>query len=95
MGKSNQPLLLCARCGTELMPGKGDLYRVWIEAVADPAPPVFSADDLKQDPRAEIERLIEQMRGMSEQELRDQVYRCLVLYLCGPCYRRWIEDPVK
>jgi len=23
----------------------------------------------------------------------DQVYRRLVLYLCGPCYREWIEKP--
>jgi hypothetical protein len=23
----------------------------------------------------------------------DQVYRRLVLYLCAPCYRVWIENP--
>jgi hypothetical protein len=86
---------LCARCGVELTPGKGDFYVVRIEAVADPTPPRFSEDDLKQDPRAEIERLFSQMSGLSEQELIDQVYRRLVLYLCGPCYRQWIEDPVK
>jgi hypothetical protein len=33
------------------------------------------------------------MAGVSEQEALDQVYRRLVLYLCGPCYRVWIEDP--
>ena len=87
--------LPCARCGAELTPGKGNFYLVRIEALADPAPPSFSAEDMAHDPRAEIERLIEQMRGLSEQELMDQVYRRLVLYLCGPCYRQWIEDPVK
>ena len=87
--------LLCARCGTELRPGTGDFYVVRIEALADPTPPSFSAEDLEHDPRAEIARLIEQMRELTEQELLDQVYRRLVLYLCGPCYRRWIEDPVK
>ncbi len=66
-----------------------------IEALADPSPPRFSEDDLKLDPRAEIERLFRQMSGLSEQELIDQIYRRLVLYLCGPCYRQWIEDPVK
>jgi hypothetical protein len=87
--------LLCARCGTELTPGKGNFYVVQIEALADPTPPSFSEDDLLHDPRAEIERLIEQMRESSERELLDQVYRRLILYLCGPCYRQWIEDPVK
>jgi hypothetical protein len=87
--------LLCARCGRELARSRGDFYLVRIEAMADPSPPRFSEDDLKQDPRAEIERLFRQMSGLSEQELIDQVYRWLVLYLCGPCYRQWIEDPVK
>jgi hypothetical protein len=87
--------LLCARCSGPLTPGKGNFYVVRIEAMADQSPPRFSEDDLKQDPRAEIERLFSQMSGLSEQELIDQVYRRLVLYLCGPCYRQWIEDPVQ
>jgi hypothetical protein len=91
----NQPGMFCARCAAELTPGKGDFYVVRIEAVADPTPPSFSEEDLKHDPRAEMERLIEQMHDLSPQEAMDQVYRRLVLYLCGPCYRQWIEDPVK
>jgi len=87
--------LLCARCGIELKPGKGNFYVVRIEALADPTPPSFSDEDLQHDPRAEIEHLIKQMRESSGQKLLDQVYRRLILYLCGPCYRRWIEDPVK
>jgi ribosomal protein L24E len=87
--------LTCARCGAELTPGKGDFYVVRIEAVADPSPPCFSDDDLRRDPRAEIERLIQQMGHLSEQELLDQVYRRLTVYLCGPCYRQWIEDPIR
>ena len=87
--------LLCVRCGAELTPGKGDFYVVWIEALADPTPPSFSDEDMQHDPRAEIERLIEQMRDLSEQELVNQVYRRLIVHLCGPCYRQWIEDPVK
>lgn len=88
-------LPLCAKCGAELIPGKGDFYVVRIEAVADPFPPYFSEEDLSRDPRAEIEWLIEQMKDLSERELLDQVYRRLVVYLCGPCYRQWIEDLIK
>ena len=91
---SDNAPLLCARCAVELRPGTGDFYVVRIEAVADPSPPRFSEEDLRHDHRTEIERLIEQMRDLSEQ-LMDQVYRRLLLYLCGPCYRQWIEDPVK
>jgi hypothetical protein len=91
----NKPGMFCARCAVELTLGKGDFYVVRIEAVADPTPPSFSAEDLKHDLRAEMERLIEQMYDLSPQKAMDQVYRRLVLYLCRPCYRQWIEDPVK
>jgi len=87
--------LLCARCGVELTPGVGNLYVVRIEAMADPTPPHFSEDDLQRDPGQQIAALIEQMRNLSEQELVDQVYRRLFLHMCGPCYRQWIEDPVR
>ena len=85
--------LFCDRCSTKLEPGGGDFYVVKIEAFADPTPPSFSAGDLARDTRAEIERLLAQMQELSEQEAMDQVYRRLVLYLCGPCYRQWIEAP--
>jgi len=85
--------LLCARCARELQPGSGNFYRVTIEAVADPTPPTISGEDLAGDIRKRIEQLLRQMEGLSAQEAMDQVYRRLVLYLCGPCYRQWIEDP--
>ena len=85
--------LFCARCAAELRPGTGNSYRVTIEAVADPTPPTISAEDLATDIRHQIEQLLAEMEGLSEQEAMDQVYRRLTLYLCGPCYREWIENP--
>ena len=85
--------LACHRCGTELTPGEGNFYVVSIQAFADPTPPSFSEEDLRRDIRAEIQRLLGQMQGLSGQEAMDQVYRRLMLYLCGPCYRQWIENP--
>ncbi|MGI6420202.1 MAG: hypothetical protein ACOX1P_31615 [Thermoguttaceae bacterium] len=87
--------LLCSRCLATLTPGEGSFYVVRIEAVADPTPPSFSEEDLKRDVRAEIERLLRQMRGITEQEAMDQVYRQLTLYLCNACFRVWIEDPAR
>jgi hypothetical protein len=83
-------LLACARCGKMLQPGAGSVYRVTIEAVADPD---FSAEKPGTDLRQEIERVLASLEGVSEREAVDQVGRRLVLYLCGRCYRVWIENP--
>jgi hypothetical protein len=85
--------LVCLRCGAPLRPGSGELYRITVEAVADPYPPDFTADDLAGDPRRKIERLLAQMEGLSEQEALDQVFRRRTFHLCVPCYRRWMEAP--
>jgi Fe2+ or Zn2+ uptake regulation protein len=94
MAQEDETHLFCHRCGAVLEPGAGDFYVARIEAFADPTPPNISAEELAAtDPSAEIERLLEQMRDMSERELMDQVYRRVTIHLCGPCYRRWIENP--
>jgi hypothetical protein len=85
--------LTCARCAAALHPGSGNFYRVTIEAVADPMPPAFTAEDLAADVRQQIERLLARLEGVSEQEALDQVYQRRMLHLCGPCFRRWIENP--
>ena len=91
---SEQAPLLCHRCGAMLTPGKGDFYVVRIEAFADPTPPNLLSDEYADiDPSAEIDRLIELMRHMSEQELMDQVYRRMTIHLCRKCYIVWIENP--
>jgi hypothetical protein len=92
MSNDDTPLF-CDRCAKQLVPGKGDFYVVRIEAVADPSPPVFDDEDLEKDPREEIDRLIEQSRELTEQELLDQVFRRVTIYLCLRCYREWIEHP--
>ena len=85
--------LFCDRCSRELVLGKGHFYIVKIEAVADPSPPIFDEEDLDRDPRTEIDRLIQEARSLSEQELMDQVYRRVTIYLCLSCYNKWIENP--
>jgi hypothetical protein len=89
---SSDPPALCGRCGKDLVSGAVS-YVVRIEAFADPAPPDVTAEDLEQDLRGEIERLIRDLEGLSEREAMDQVHRRMVLHLCAPCYQVWIEDP--
>jgi hypothetical protein len=92
MTTDNSPLF-CDRCSTQLVPGKGNFYVVNIEAVADPSPPNFDEEDLDKDLRRGIQQLIEDMRDLSQQELLDQVYRRVTIFLCLRCYAQWIENP--
>lgn len=85
--------LFCDRCSAALTPGRGNFYVVRIEAIADPTPPEFTGADLQRDVTGDIQQLFAEAEQFSEQELMDQVYRRVVLYLCTPCYRRWIENP--
>ena len=87
------PTCTCRRCGRELIPGRGELYVVSVLAVADPYPPVFTAEDLALDVSAEIRRLIKQMSSLDALEAHDQVYRRVVFHLCTACYQRWIDEP--
>ena len=85
----------CDRCSTELVPGTGNFYVIKIEAVADPSPPIFDEEDLEIDTMKEIDRLIEETRELSEQELLDQVYRRVTIFLCLRCFNEWIENPAR
>jgi len=66
-----------------------------IEAVADPSPPNVDEEDLEKDLRREIQQLVEDMRELSQQELLDQVYRRVTIFLCLGCYAEWIENPAR
>lgn len=89
---ASETSLFCARCAAELQPGTSTFYQITIEAVADPAPPVVTTESAA-ELRRQIEATLAQLAGTSAQEALDQVHRRLVLHLCGPCYRVWIEDP--
>lgn len=86
--------LFCDRCGAILAPGgKPPFYVVRIEAFADPSPPRIAGDESPAELADQYDDLLAQMRGMSEQELMDQVHRRMTLHLCAACYANWIEDP--
>ena len=56
---SDEPSLLCHRCGAVLTPGRGDFYVVRIEAFADPTGPIAADEDLAGlDLSAEIDPLV-------------------------------------
>jgi RNase P subunit RPR2 len=84
---------ICRKCGALLIPGRGDFYVVEVEAYAENSPPLFTAEDLAKDHRAEMDRLAKQMAQMSAQEAMDMVHRHTTFFLCRACYRDWIENP--
>jgi hypothetical protein len=91
----DQTPLRCSRCARTVHPGRGDHYLVRIEAVADPAPPVITEEDLAIDLEAEFARLVEATRDLTARQAMDQVHRRVELTLCLACYRDWIEDPAS
>ena len=84
--------IVCHRCGKLLERGVGAFYLVKIEAVSDPSPP--NADALLDDDGQKLDELLDQLDGLSEREMMDQVQRTLTMHLCNACYRGWIEHPV-
>ena len=88
-----QDTIICHRCGALMAEGGPLFYVVKIEAFPLPELPPLTLEDLDRDFDEELARIIAEARGMSEQELMDQVYRRLLLHLCPSCYRQWIENP--
>jgi hypothetical protein len=85
--------ILCSRCLKTLMPGRGELYVITIEAIADPTPPEITAGDLGRNYRADWREIVAALKDTSPQEALDQIYRRLIIHLCNTCYRAWIENP--
>jgi hypothetical protein len=75
MPANDEMQVFCARCSAQLKRGVGEFFAVKIKAFADPTPPEITSEDLRRDFQSEIGRLINQMKGLSERELADQVHR--------------------
>jgi hypothetical protein len=71
-------------------PGEGKHYVIRIDAFSDPAPPILDARLLPPDLSREIQRQLDRIDALSDQELMDQVYRRVIMVLCAACYRRWM-----
>ena len=82
----------CDICGRTIPPHAH--YIVNIEVFADPEMPPMSTEELEEmDPQA-MAKLLEQMKGMSEAELQDQVHRKFEFKLCRPCQIDFLINPL-
>ena len=85
--------VICDLCGDTVPPHAH--YVVRIDVFADPSIPAVSSDDLDEmDPAHTIEHLIEQMKGMSADDLQDQVHRRFEYRLCRRCQANFLSNPL-
>jgi hypothetical protein len=80
-------------CGKRVTPHGH--YVVKMEVYADPAMPGVSMEELEEkDGQGEMEKLMEQMKGMSAEELEDQVHKRFEFKLCAGCQGRFLANPL-
>jgi len=70
-------------------------YEVKIEIKAAYDPLKVSEDDLGQDFRTEIAKVLRQLEGVSLAEAQNQVYRLFEFDLCPSCQRAYIQNPLR
>jgi DNA repair exonuclease SbcCD ATPase subunit len=84
----------CDLCGQELRAKSEVRYEVRIEVKAAYDPLEITEQDLAQDLRAEIAKVLRQLEGLSEEDARNEVYRQFDFDLCVACQRRYVRGPL-
>ena len=83
----------CELCGREVEVHES--YVVRIDVFADPSVPPTTAEELAgADFDQQVADLLEQMKGMSADDLQDDVHRRFEYRLCRPCQRRFLVNPL-
>jgi hypothetical protein len=83
--------VICDICG-DTVPSAAH-YVVRIDVFADPSVPPISTEDMEESDE-KIAELIQQMKGMSADDLQDQVHRRFQYHICRPCQRRFLANPL-
>ncbi len=83
----------CELCGREIPPHAH--YIVRIDVFADPDLPQLTAQEVAElDFDEELKRLMEQMKGLSADDLQDQVHRRFEYRICRPCQVKFLANPL-
>ena len=87
------PRVMCDLCDRPVPPHAH--YIVRIDVYADPEmAPVTSEEMEEADYQQAMRELIEQMKGMSANDLQDQVARRFEFKLCRACQMRFLANPL-
>ena len=84
----------CDLCGRELQPKTEVRYEVRIEVKAAYDPLEITEEDLAQNFRTEIAKVLRQLEGISEEEAQNEVYRQFDFDLCVACQRKYVRRPL-
>ncbi len=84
---------LCDRCGQPIPPDRlRYIAKIQVYAAYDPLEITF--DDLTRDHRHEINTLLEQCEGVSEEELMRGVFVEFKYNLCAACQKAYLARPL-
>jgi hypothetical protein len=84
----------CDHCGQELLASSKVRYEVRIEVKAAYDSLEITEEDLTQDLRAEIAKVIRRLECISVEEVQNEVYREFAFDLCATCQRRFLRTPL-
>ena len=87
------PQEFCELCGKVIE--AHNHYIVRIDVFADPSMPPTSSGELEAvDFDAVIDDLLEEMKGITADELNDQVHRRFELKICPACHPEFLANPM-
>jgi len=84
---------ICDRCRQPIAPSELR-YLAKIQVLAAPDLLEISPEDLLKSQTEEIDRLLQQCEGLSEEELMRDVYVEFQFNLCRPCQRAYLANPL-
>jgi hypothetical protein len=84
---------ICELCGRKMEPH--NYYVVRIDVFADPSMPAVNSAELHGvDFDAVIDDLLEEMKGMTAEELEAQVHKRFEMKICPACQPEFIANPL-
>jgi hypothetical protein len=85
--------VICDLCDRQLPTHMS--YIVRIDVYADPSIPPVSTEELAEmDVDETFNKLVDQMKGMTADDLQDGVHRRFEHRLCPACHRRFLANPL-
>ncbi len=75
--------------------GLYDSYVVRIDVFAEPSSPPISAEELQEaDFSQQLADLMQQLDGVTEEQMQDDVHRRFEYRLCPACHKRFLANPL-
>ena len=85
--------VICELCSRRM--GVHSSYVVRIEIFAEPSMEPISTEEMEEmELDEEMKRLMEEMKGMTAEEIQDQVHRRFEFRVCRACQVRLVANPL-